>query len=194
MRTHLKPWLCLFAVLFTLLAPVCAHAQAKQPDSIYLTQERSVRKTTYEKKKVFSRFLSLAEPIFTIPGLNQAMIPQGMATGEDGTIYLSGYFKGSQASMLVVVSADGQLRAQYSLQNPDGSAFTGHVGGLAIVESCLYLSAGAVDSSLYQIARFPLTALVAEGAHMLRIDDLLPVPVSPSFLSGGNGLLWIGNF
>ncbi len=161
-----------------------------------LTQETVVRKATYEDKEEFARFLSLASPAFVIPGLQQAMIPQGMCARQStGTVYLSGYFSAARSSAVVAIDrASGTFKAQYELCAPDGGMFLSHVGGLAVTESDLYVSAKLDSDGQYQIARIPLSALHDEGAQRVNIEELITVPVSPSFLSYSQNTLWLGNF
>lgn len=161
-----------------------------------LTQESVVKKASYEGKEPFTEFLAAAEPTFLIPGLNQAMIPQGMSLSGDGsTVYLSGYFSAARSSAVVAIDrASGALRAQYELCAPDGGLFLSHVGGLAVTDADLYVSAKLDADGQYQIARIPLAALAGEGAQRVKVEELITVPVSPSFLSFCQDILWLGNF
>lgn len=137
-------------------------------------------------------FLSRARPLFYIPGLNQGLVPQGLGyCAADGRVYISNYVpvEGSPSVITVVDAQSGELEAEYFLYNQDGSAFTGHVGGVAVSEDTLYVSAGE-DS----IAAIPLSELSEDGSWDLTLTRLYDVPVSPSFLNCSQGLLWVGNF
>ena len=87
----------------------------------------------------FSEFYSMSETAFVIPGLNQAVVPQGIEYSEDtNKFYLSGYFKSGSSSVICVVDGDtGELIGEYFLKNQDGSVFAGHVGGVAVDEKNL---------------------------------------------------------
>ena len=57
----------------------------------------------------------------------------------------------------------------------------------------LYVS-GQKQNGLYTICAIPLKDLPAEGSHEVKLEQTIPVPVSPSFLSDSHGYLWVGNF
>ena len=90
-------------------------------------------------------------------------------------------------------TATGELTAEYILLNAGGTPFDGHVGGVAVSEDTLYVS-GQKQNGLYTICAIPLKDLPAEGSHEVKLEQTIPVPVSPSFLSCSHGYLWVGNF
>ena len=90
-------------------------------------------------------------------------------------------------------TATGELTAEYLLLNAGGTPFDGHVGGVAVSEDTLYVS-GQKQNGLYTICAIPLKDLPAEGSHEVKLEQTIPVPVSPSFLSDSHGYLWVGNF
>lgn len=161
-----------------------------------LSQTSTVSKEKYLSEADFEDFLSHAEKDFLIPGLNEGLIPQGMAYSEpSGLIYLSGYYSADLPSVITAVDAEShELCAEYFLYNEDGSAFSGHVGGLAAVGDTLYVSAALDNDSSYSVAAFPLDALTGRGSFDLTVSARLAVPVSPSFLNCSGGYLWLGNF
>lgn len=155
-----------------------------------LTQEQVISKPKFRREH--DGFLAQAQPFFCIPGLNQGLVPQGMAYCEaDGRVYISSYVPadGCPSVITAVDAGTGKLEAEYFLYNRDGTAFTGHVGGAAASEDTLYVSAG--DNS---VAAIPLTELSRDGSWDLTLTEVFDVPVSPSFLSYSQGLLWVGNF
>jgi hypothetical protein len=161
-----------------------------------LTQTQSVTSDSYMSSSDFMDFMSVAESAFIIPGLNEALIPQGMSyCSATNLIYISGYYISDAPSVIVAVDADSyEFVAEYFLYRSDGTAFTSHVGGLAATETALYVSATLDNDGSYSIAKIPLTALEAQGSHDLVITETIPVPVSPSFLSYSGGYVWLGNF
>ena len=137
-----------------------------------------------------------AEPGLVIPGLAENLIPQGMdQCDETGILYISGYYTtdGKSSAILAVDTATGELTAEYILLNAGGTPFDGHVGGVAVSEDTLYVS-GQKQNGLYTICAIPLKDLPAEGSHEVKLEQTIPVPVSPSFLSCSHGYLWVGNF
>ncbi|MGN0708069.1 MAG: hypothetical protein ACI4JC_08735 [Faecalibacterium sp.] len=174
-----------------------AAGDIEEENSLNMTQTVSVRKTTYENKSDFQEFLSAAQPAWIIPGLKESMIPQGMDyCASNGLVYISGYYTSDALpSTLVALDAEsGSFVAEYYLYNSDGSPFSSHVGGLAVTDTTLYVSARMDTNGNYSIAAIPLEQLAPEGSHKVTIERSIPLPVSPSFLSYSQGYLWAGNF
>ena len=160
------------------------------------TQTPTVPTETYKEEADLADFLSKAEPGLVIPGLAENLIPQGMdQCDETGILYISGYYTtdGKSSAILAVDTATGELTAEYILLNAGGTPFDGHVGGVAVSEDTLYVS-GQKQNGLYTICAIPLKDLPAEGSHEVKLEQTIPVPVSPSFLSCSHGYLWVGNF
>ena len=68
------------------------------------------------------------------------------------------------------------------------------MGGVAVSDTTLYLSGTKDTEGRPTILAIPLNSLPAEGSHELVVEQSIPVPVSPSFLSFSGGYLWVGNF
>lgn len=83
-----------------------------------------------------------SEPAFVIPGLSDGMIHQGLAYDDaSDTFLITGYRTGGAASQLSLVSkSDGTEIKRLSLANEDGSAFTGHVGGITLYGDYVYVA------------------------------------------------------
>lgn len=83
-----------------------------------------------------------SEKAFVIPGLSDGMIHQGLAyDSENDTFLITGYRTDGEASQMSVVSrADGKEIKRLKLANEDGSAFTGHVGGITVYENYIYVA------------------------------------------------------
>lgn len=145
---------------------------------------------------VFADFSADAEKFCLTPGVEENYVPQGLARGAgNGWLYVSAYDgDGKQASVIMVLDGDGLLIAEYFLHHADGSIFTGHVGGIAVTEDVLYVSAGSDADGDYIIAEFSLAELAVSGAQDLRITRTVAVPIGASWLSYADGILWVGNF
>lgn len=183
--------------LFLLVAWILGAMSCVYAQNPVLTQDSAVSKEKYLKVKAYREFLKYAEKRYLIPGLNQAVIPQGMDyCAEQDKLYISGYYKipGVSSVLMVINANDGEFLADYHLYWEDGSPCTSHVGGVAVVEDRIYLSAGLDGDSEYLLAVIPMSSLTEEGSHDLIIKDLVSVPVSPSFLNCSNEMLWVGNF
>lgn len=178
-------------------ADTAAPAETAPADgSLRLSQTETVRKLTYEGEDDFADFLAAASPAYLIPGLNEAMTPQGIGyDAAAGRVYVSFYASGETPSVLAALDAEsGEFVAEYYLYNADGTPFLSHVGGVAVTEDTLYVSAKLDSDGSYSIAAIPLEALAETGSHDLTVSDTIPMAVSPSFLSYSDGVLWVGNF
>lgn len=193
---------------FFLAAAVCGCAQdsgtpspgqSGEPDGesgFRLTQTSSVRNEKFREREEFADFIGRAESRFLIPGLNEAMTPQGISYSETtGLVYITSYPIMDTPSAIIGVALDtGELAAEYFLYNGDGTPFTSHVGGIAVVEDKVYVSAKLDSDGSYSIAVLSMGDLPASGSHDVTVRDFVALPVSPSFLNYSQGMLWIGNF
>ena len=161
------------------------------------SQTATVSAETYRDREEFGEYLDRAEPQFLIPGLAENLIPQGMDLCDaTGILYISGYYstKGNSSAIVAVDTATGKLVAEYRLKKPGDLPFDGHVGGVAVSDTTLYLSGTKDGQGCAAILAISLSSLPAEGSHEIVADHSIPVPVSPSFLSFSDGYLWVGNF
>lgn len=156
-----------------------------------LTQRSVVEDNVYSG---YPRFNKLATPTFTVPGLDQKIVPQGMDIwAEQGWIMMSGYFSDtsvSDCSMVVAIDmTTGEIAAEYKLKNPDGTPHTGHAGGVAITKKNMFISTGS------KLLRIPLSQLCETGRMGdARIVEEITVPVRASFCNYSGGYLWVGDF
>ena len=88
----------------------------------------------------FRDFYVSAEKAFAVPGLEDALVPQGMEAWEGGFL-LSGYQADSGEARLVWLDGDGGSRIMRVLRG-DGVALRCHAGGVAIGGSFTYLAGG----------------------------------------------------
>ena len=144
---------------------------------------------------------------FVIPGLSKKdnMVPQGIAYDADtDRLLISAYYAyGEKETVKTVPSrvfaldmSTGKFAAQFDLYNDDGSAFTGHVGGIAVSDNNLYMSYGS------GVVCFPLDDLkIPEGKSKKltitkenRIKFSTLNGVGASYLSVSGDTLYTGNF
>ena len=87
---------------------------------------------------------------FVIPYSNKGYIAQGISYDESsGNFYLTGYMKDGSASPIFVVNKETRkLVNAVRMTKPDGSAFTGHAGGLSVADGKIYI-AGSADCCFY---------------------------------------------
>jgi len=172
-------------------------APAEPESDMKYSQTTTVPEETYLGKSEFADYLSKAEKQFLIPALSENLIPQGMDVCDaTGILYISGYYstKGKNSAIVAVDTATGKLVAEYILKKPGNLAFDGHVGGVAVTDTTLYVSGTKDTEGHTTILAIPLSDLPAEGSHEITVQNAIPVPVSPSFLSYSDGYLWVGNF
>lgn len=83
-----------------------------------------------------------SEKAFVIPGLSDGMIHQGLAyDSENDTFFITGYRTDGAASQVSLVSrADGKEIKRLNLAGEDGSAYTGHVGGITVGKDFVYVA------------------------------------------------------
>ena len=203
---HKAQFLCSLGLAAALLAgcgkaaPAASPAASQSPaagEGMTYTQTATVAAETYLGNSTFAEYLGKAEPQFLIPGLAENLIPQGMDVCDaTGILYISGYYstKGKCSAIVAVDSATGRLTAEYLLKKPGNLPFDGHVGGVAVSDTTLYLSGTKDTEGRTTILAIPLSSLPAEGSHEVTVEQSIPVPVSPSFLSFSGGYLWVGNF
>lgn len=175
------------------------------------TQQSRIGVCTDTEDSRFEQFadvLAVAEPFAYAPGYCQNIVTQGMdQSKETGNIYVSGYFKRDEdnpfektgnPTAIAVLDGAGSLIGEYVMKNADGSAFTSHMGGVAVTEDTIFVSGSQQKDedgkTSYWIAGIPLAELEAEGHHEVVVEDYYRVPVQPSYLNYSNGVLWIGNF
>ena len=172
-----------------------ASSAGTDPNAMQLTVTPNVEEITYNGIKDFDDFFAIAEPQYLIPGLVENQIPQGLCRSEaTGKIYISAYSSIKLASVIMVLDGEGNYIAEYHLKTPGGSNFTGHVGGVAVTDTTLYVSNKLDNDGSYSIAVIPLSDLAETGKQEVVIDAGVTVPVSPSLLSYSDGILWVGNF
>lgn len=83
-----------------------------------------------------------SEKTFTIPGLSDGLIPQGLCYDESaGQFLVSGYFSDGTPSQISVVSEEsGEEVKRVSLSDADGAEYCGHVGGISLNGDYLYVA------------------------------------------------------
>ena len=66
-----------------------------------------------------------------IPALDEGFIPQGLGNSADGDVmFISGYMNDGSPSRIYVLE-DGAVTGHVTVTLDDGSAYTGHAGGVA---------------------------------------------------------------
>ena len=135
---------------------------------------------------------------FVIPYSNKGYIAQGISYDEgSGNFYLTGYMKDGSASPIFVVNKETRKFVNaVRMTNPDGSAFTGHAGGLSVADGKIYI-AGSGDCCFYVFDKAAVDN--AKRDSNLSYTDVIDVQgagdkIKVSFSTYHNGLLYAGEF
>ena len=97
-----------------------------------------------------SDYYKASEKAFTIPGLSQNMIPQGLEYVDGRDVYLVGGYQkdGTPSRVYKVNSRTGKSEGYVILGDSEGNGLSPHAGGLAVHDDYLFV-AGDEDSSIY---------------------------------------------
>lgn len=157
-------------------------------------------------RKAYPDYMANAAPDVVLPGLTNGenLVPQGIAYWAEKNWLLVSYYvdkadkNSADAGAAVIAALDlntNQTVGVYKFTKADGSAFTAHMGGIAVGTYNLYYTDGH-----HGIGYIPLTELTAE-TKTISISAWESVSIAginsgaeTSYLSMSNGLLWTGNF
>lgn len=142
-------------------------------------------------KPNFKQLLELMQPGPIVPGLQQDLIPQGLAYIEDKDWFvLSHYREGGGPSLLSFIDAKtGEMVKYFHLYNENGEVYKGHAGGVAVSKQHAWVSS---DQKLY---RFKLEDVFnGESNSKLHYTDYIKTDTRASFNAYADGVLWVGEF
>lgn len=155
-------------------------------------------------KKAYPEYMANAAPDVVLPGLTDGenLVPQGIAYWAEKNWLLVSYYvdkyDSANAGAAVIAALDlntNQTVGVYRFTKADGSAFTAHMGGIAVGTYNLYYTDGH-----HGIGYIPLTELTAETKTIsISVGESVSIAsinngAETSYLSMSNGLLWTGNF
>ncbi|MBO4411887.1 MAG: hypothetical protein J5794_06870, partial [Lachnospiraceae bacterium] len=140
-------------------------------------------------KVLYPEFYSKAEKAADIPDLWKDFVPQGVTAveGSDETI-ICGYMPGSQNSRIYRISADGTV-VRILLVKEDGSAYTGHAGGLTAAGEYIYISNA---STIFVLSAD--SVLRAANDSTVQFIGSFVVPCRSSFCSSDGKMLYVGEY
>lgn len=155
-------------------------------------------------QKAYPDYMANAAPGVVLPGLTDGenLVPQGIAYWAEKNWLLVSYYvdkyDSANAGAAVIAALDlntNQTVGVYKFTKADGSAFTAHMGGIAVGTYNLYYTDGN-----HGIGYIPLTELTAETKTIsISVGESVSIAginngAETSYLSMSNGLLWTGNF
>ena len=96
-----------------------------------------------------SEYYRHSEKEFTIPDINRGFIAQGFTYDQkSGCFFMTGYMNDKSSSPIYMVEkSTNKYVKKLLMQNPDGSEFHGHAGGMTVHGDYIYV-AGSGDSCL----------------------------------------------
>ena len=157
-----------------------------------ITQTAVVTKTDITEIEDYKSFFKEFKADFTIPGLFEGIIPQGICyIGELEAFAISGYYEdGTYPSMLMLVDADnGKFTKAFPLRNVDGKDYSGHAGGLTASENYIYITS---ESTCYICEIDDLKNL--KNGEALKFKSNFKLNTFGSFACFNDGVLWTGDF
>lgn len=142
-----------------------------------------------------SEYYSHSEKEFTIPDINSGFIAQGLTYDErSDCFFMTGYMNDKSSSPIYMVEkSTNKYVKKLLLQNPDGSEFHGHAGGMTVHGDYIYV-AGSGDSCLYVFSYED--ALKASDNSTLKSIGTFPMPddMSVAFTSSDENVIYAGEF
>ena len=139
-----------------------------------------------------------SEQAFVIPWSDKGFIAQGITYDKaSDNFYLTGYMKDGSASPIFVVNKTSRrLLNAIRMANPDGSAFTGHAGGLTLLNNKLYI-AGSSNSCFYVFSKASIDN--AQKKSSVAYQEILDLKnggdgIKVAYCTSNNGLIYAGEF
>ncbi len=157
-----------------------------------ITQTTVVTESNIKEIEEYGDFFKEFTSDFTIPGLFEGIIPQGICYIETLKMYaVSGYFKdGEFPSMIMLIDEDsGKFLKAFQLQDVDGNNYYGHAGGLAASDDYIYLT------SEYICNIFSVEGLkTLKNGENLKFESNFKLNTDGAFACVNEGILWTGDF
>jgi len=136
----------------------------------------------------YREFYSLSAREFTIPGLNENFVPQGLEACGDGNYLVSGYISTTGAARLYYVSRGGSVR-MIRVRREGGGTLKSHSGGICTNGPFTYLAGGNGNCYVLSSADlFDPTSHSADVRGVLRTDN------AASFCYLADGHLLVGEY
>lgn len=141
------------------------------------------------EKIAFAGFYNDARSELPVPGVNSGFVGQGLDyVEEEGVFVTCGYSaKKGEASMAYVMKEDGSS-VKCELKKADGSAYTGHTGGIAHYKDYCYIT-GADGCDVFSLSD------ILAGGEAKKIGEIKsPEGHDPAFVTVHGGKLYEGSF
>lgn len=135
---------------------------------------------------VFWSFYGNADIYEKIPGLWEGYVPQGYSflDGTDTRI-MCGYMSNGKASRIYITGGDDTVCVE--MKNADGSDYTGHTGGIAVMGDYVYVTA-KTGCDIFSLAD------IRDGDAVATQIDSVETINDPAYCIIEDGFLYVGSF
>jgi len=136
----------------------------------------------------YAAFYDAARQEFSLPGLADGFVPQGMDAAGDGQFLISGYLEGSGAARIYRFDAGGGTHL-LRVRKSDGSPLICHAGGICVSGRFAYLAGGGGDCYVLSAQE-----LFDDNSSFTEVLGVLRIPNRASFCSIWDGRLLVGEY
>ena len=140
-------------------------------------------------------YYSHSEKGFLIPDIDDGFVAQGLAYDErSGCFFITGYMNDKSVSPIYMVEKEsGTCIKTLKMQNPDGSEFYGHAGGMTVHGDYVYV-AGSTDYCLY-VFNYADAMNLNDGDFIKSIGTfMMPDEMSVAYVASDAEGLYSGEF
>ena len=147
----------------------------------------SIFAIVYYYGESYSNFYGKTQAEFTIPGLDEGFVPQGIEYAQENDIFLiSGYMANGSASRVYVVNGE---EVNYVTFSYNGETLTNHFGGITTDGTGVWIGG---EGNVYYLK---LESLLSENADVVEVKDVFKAPNGADCLTVYNGnYLIVGEF
>ncbi|MCM1544121.1 MAG: hypothetical protein NC110_02375 [Ruminococcus sp.] len=178
------------AIIIALTASNMVITPPNTEDSTKLSQTKVVLDSCIPDSQL-KDFYANMENGFTIPGLQEGFVPQGIFFDEAHQVFLvSGYYNGkTMPSRIVVVDNNGNFVKSVGAVSSKGNKAYGHFGGVAVYKDNVYVATTTVTHvlSLGEI-------LAADDDDYVLIQGELYTDVTCSYVNVCDDVMYIGEY
>lgn len=147
----------------------------------------SIFAIVYYYGESYNEFYGKTQAEFSIPGLDEGFVPQGMEYEQGNDIFLiSGYMANGSASRVYVVNGE---EVNYVTFSYNGETLTNHFGGITTDGTGVWIGG---EGNVYYLK---LESLLSENADVVEVKDMFMAPNGADCLTVYNGnYLIVGEF
>lgn len=147
----------------------------------------SIFAIVYYYGESYSEFYGKTQAEFSIPGLDEGFVPQGLEYEQGNDIFLiSGYMANGSASRVYVVNGEEVNYVTFSF---NGESLTNHFGGITTDGTGVWIGG---EGNVYYLK---LESLLSENADVVEVEDVFMAPNGADCLTVYNGnYLIVGEF